>query len=81
MKDDETPIEQVHPSVRVAVAELRAMERSRRAEQVLMDRDDYRRAHYAMHVLWTKAAHQDDYDKEQWKELEAAIGALARGGS
>lgn len=45
--------------------------------QALIDYPPYYRAHRALHTLWTKA-NGDDYDKEEWKELESAIDALAR---
>jgi hypothetical protein len=40
-----------------------------------MDDPTFRRAHNALHVLWTKAG-GDDYNKQEWRELDAAITAL-----
>jgi len=44
----------------------------------LMDYASYRRAHYALHKLWTKAVDTPGYNKEDWGELEACLAELAR---
>ena len=41
----------------------------------------YNRAHLALHKLWTKAVGEEDYVKEEWKELEGAIYKLKYGKS
>ena len=35
-------------------------------------------AHYALHTVWTKNAHQVGYDKADWRRLNDAIDTLIR---
>jgi predicted 2-oxoglutarate/Fe(II)-dependent dioxygenase YbiX len=42
----------------------------------LIEEPEFYRVHAALHVLWTKAAERDDYDKKEWLELDNAISAL-----
>lgn len=42
----------------------------------LIEEPEFYRAHAALHVLWTKAAEKDDYNKAEWLELDNAISAL-----
>lgn len=44
----------------------------------LIEIAEFYRAHKAMHVLWTKAVGTSDYNKQEWKELDNAMVALAR---
>lgn len=38
---------------------------------------NYETIHYLLHTLWTKAVGTEDYDKQEWRALEAAINKLA----
>ena len=40
--------------------------------------EEYRNAHNALQRLWTKAVGTADYDKEEWKHLEATIEILVK---
>ena len=37
-----------------------------------------RRAHYALHQVWSKAVGTRDYVKAEWRELDQAIEDLKR---
>jgi hypothetical protein len=46
----------------------------------VIERENYRRVHVALHTLWTQQVGLPGYDKNQWKALEQAIFRLATDG-
>jgi hypothetical protein len=40
----------------------------------------YRAAHQILHLLWTKAAAEPGYSREEWNALQEAVDNIAREG-
>lgn len=49
-------------------------------DRPLIERSNFKAAHRALHLLWTKAAGAEGYDKREWVALENAILKLANDG-
>jgi hypothetical protein len=46
----------------------------------MVERENFHRAHVALHVLWTLQVGRPDYDKSLWAALNDAIYRLATDG-
>ena len=52
----------------------------RKLQGPMIARENFKRAHHALHVLWTKHQGEPGYDKRLWWELDSALHMLGTDG-